>query len=139
MYEHETWMSVAYDEIGQLEIPGAADNVRISEYLATVFGAPQPDEVAWCSAFVNWVLKQVGIEGTGSAAARSWMTWGAPCPVRYGAIAVLWRGPESWMGHVGFVVSTTATRILVLGGNQDDQVEEKWFDRSKLLATRWPA
>jgi len=47
------------------------------------------DETAWCSSFVNWVLRQAGIRGTNSAAAASWTSWGQSCHARVGAITVI--------------------------------------------------
>ena len=63
-------------------------NKRVIEYHSTTGKAPN-DETAWCSSFVNWSLKQVGIKGTNSAQAISWqiMHWGVALstPV-YGAV-----------------------------------------------------
>jgi len=38
------------------------------------------------------------------------------------------RGGSS--GHVGFYAGETKTHYLVLGGNQDDQVNYKWYPKN---------
>jgi uncharacterized protein (TIGR02594 family) len=129
--------AIAQGEIGVRSIPGPQHHPRILEYHSTT-GNFSDDETAWCSSFVNWVLKQSGIQGTGSAAARSWMQWSIPTnsPKR-GDIVVLWRNdPSSWQGHVGFYVSETATHINILGGNQSNAVNIQAYPKSRLLGYR---
>jgi len=73
------WMGIANNELGQKEIKGEEDNPRIVEYLNEVnLGTNEHsnDEIAWCSAFVNWVMKKAGYDNTGSGLARSWLNWG---------------------------------------------------------------
>ena len=101
------------------------------------------DETPWCSAFVNWCVKQAGLVGTKSALARSWLNWGEPLSTpRRGCIAVFER--ERIFGHVGFYLEETDTQIKVLGGNQQDpqtgvyQVGEKFYPKSALLGYRQP-
>jgi len=64
-------LEIARAEIGTKEMQGKTANPRILEYHQTTKLKALSDEVAWCSAFVNWVLKQAGIEGTDSSLARS--------------------------------------------------------------------
>ena len=120
----ERVLAIATAEIGTKEKPGTASNPRILEYhQATSLKAAQ-DEVAWCSAFVNWVLKEAGIPGTNSSMARSFLKWGSPLksPVP-GCVVVLKRGKAPF-GHVAlFVRWVKAGFIEVLGGNQSDQVK----------------
>jgi len=98
--------------------------------------------VAWCSAFVNWVMDQVGLEGTNSPAARSWARWGDPLidPVP-GCVAVFWRGSrDGWQGHVGFYAGEVKGGVFhVQGGNQSNRVCVARIKRDRLLAARWPA
>ncbi|HEX5760734.1 MAG TPA: TIGR02594 family protein [Thermoanaerobaculia bacterium] len=73
--------------------PGLADNPRIVEYHRTTSLRATDDEVPWCSAFVNWCMREAGLRGTGSAAARSWLTWGSRLATpRRGCVTVLRRG-----------------------------------------------
>ena len=137
------WLWLAIQELGVSEAPGDLDNPRIIEYhKATSYGA-KDDEVAWCSAFVNWCMKQAGYQRTGSAAARSWLNYGDLLPEpEPGCIAVLWRGnPASWQGHVGFYLlesSADHNSIYLLGGNQNDAVSVTTYPKDRVLAYRRP-
>ncbi len=141
--ENAPWMEIAGKEIGVKEFPGDADNPRIIEYHATTTYGSKDDEVSWCSAFVNWCLENVGIEGTDNVGARSWLNWGTtikkPVP---GCITVLWReSPDSWKGHVGFYLAdhpTHSNYILLLGGNQGDSVCVAAYEKTRILGFRWP-
>jgi uncharacterized protein (TIGR02594 family) len=135
------WMDIARAEMGVRERPGKAHNERILEYHSCTALHAQDDETAWCSAFVNWVLRQCGIEGSKEANARSWLTWqgGERCEAKPGAIAVLWRGkPMSWQGHVGFIDKVENDTLWLLGGNQGDRVSIAAYPKSRLLGCRWP-
>ena len=97
------WLQIAREELGQAEIPGPKSNPRIVEYLkSTDLGPPddQQDETPWCSAFVNWCIKQAGLKGTNSAAAASWRHWGVELEDgRLGCVVVMTRPGGN---HVGF-------------------------------------
>ena len=104
----------------------------ILEYHATTSLHATEDTVAWCSSFVNWVVEQSGEEGTKSAAAKSWLTWGKklsyPTP---GCIVVLKRtkfNVEPVKYHVGFFVGANGPYVTIRGGNQHDMVcDESWM------------
>lgn len=135
------WLKIARKELGVKETPGAGDTPRIVEYLkSTTLGRSdnENDETPWCSAFVNWVLKQAGVEPrTNSAWARSWLNWGVatdePVP---GTIVVFSRGSNA--GHVGFYLNEDDDRIHVLGGNQGNAVTIAFFPKANLLGYREP-
>lgn len=140
------WMNVAKKEEGTREVKGRAANPRIIAYHATTDLRAKSDEVAWCSSFVNWCLKQCGIRGTNSAGAASWKKWGTASAPRYGAIAVVFnagaaRSSLTTTGnHVGFLVEETKTHYVLLGGNQSNSVKVSRYPKAKwrLLAMRWP-
>jgi hypothetical protein len=70
-------MSIAEGELGIHEnSPPGENNRRILEYHQATTLATTTDEAPWCSSFVNWVMKNAGRRGTGSALASSWLTWG---------------------------------------------------------------
>ena len=132
---------VAVMEIGQKELIGQRSNPRILEYLDTT-KVPETmllDETPWCSAFVNWCIVQAGGKGTGSASARSWLSWGAVVehPKR-GDLAIFSssRGPQS--GHVGFFHSFdhSCQGIRLLGGNQGNEVRLSVYPINRLLGYR---
>jgi len=140
------WLSVARAEMEREveEVAGSGDNPRILEYFTATSYVAGHDEAPWCSAFVNWCLRQSGFEGTGSAAARSWLAWGrgvdAPMP---GCVVVLWRGsPDSSQGHVGFYQGPSSelpAHIDLLGGNQGNRVSIRAYPQERVLAYRMPA
>jgi uncharacterized protein (TIGR02594 family) len=142
-------MEFAEKEKGVQEIPGAGNNPRVLEYLHATKNldtlARSKDETPWCSAFVNWCLKQAGYTGTENALARSWLTWGVPTKVpRRGCIVVLQRTGSAGSGHVGFYLEETEKDLLLLGGNQQNletmvfEVSEKYYPKSSLLGYRIP-
>lgn len=135
--ENPPWVEIALKEVGQAEIPGDGDNPRILEYWTAVDLMVNHDEVAWCSAFANWIMMKAGIPRTRSAAARSWLNWGIEIKPRPGAIVVFKRGRE-WQGHVGVYMGVVNQRISVLGGNQGDRVCVAHFNPADVLGFRWP-
>lgn len=145
-----SWMDIATAELGIHEdaLPGQ-HTPRILEYHKTTTLKASTDETPWCSSFVNWVMIRAGHKGTNSAAARSWLEWGTKLTSpREGAVTVLKRktaGTDSATGsssgfHVAFYVSSSATHVRLLGGNQSDQVKYSNFALSAydIKACRWP-
>ncbi len=134
------WFETAFDEIGVSE-KQVDQNSRILEYHMTTTMKAKTDEISWCSSFVNWCFWKNNLQGTKSAAARSWATWGFavkdPLP---GCVAVFWRGTkDGWQGHVGFFFGLNADKdIIVLGGNQNNQVSIQVYPKNQLLGYRWP-
>ena len=142
-----SWYKIARREMGQREAVGPQEhNPRIIAYHATTTYAAKTDEVPWCSSFVNWVLKESGVEGTNSAAAASWLDWGNKVHAQQGAIVVIYmknasQSLSSSGNHVGFLVRETSTHYVILGGNQADQVKESSYPKRswQLKGYRWPA
>ncbi|WP_163833794.1 TIGR02594 family protein [Spartinivicinus ruber] len=135
------WYLVARKEmeVGVEEIRGAEHNPRIIEYHQSTTLKASDDETAWCSSFVNWCIEISGITGTKSAAARSWLQWGKALPEpTEGCVVVFKRGSKPWQGHVGFYVGINGSHILVLGGNQCNEVNISSYPKGRLLGFRWP-
>ncbi|MEO6016344.1 MAG: TIGR02594 family protein [Polaromonas sp.] len=135
------WMVVAMAELGVSTCPAGTSNPRVTQYHDHTNLRGYDDKASWCSSFANWCFAQVGVAGTGSALARSWLEWGqaldAPVP---GCVVVLYRDdPLSWKGHVGFYLRADAQHIHLLGGNQLDQVREHFYPLACVLGYRWPA
>lgn len=132
------WLTEARKYIGQKEYPGAANNPWIvSLWKMIKRGGIKSDAVPWCAAFVGGCLEAVGIISSRFESAKSYMTWGLPLkyPVP-GCIAVFSRAGG---GHVGFVVAGDGNgRLLILGGNQGNQVSIAPFDESRVVGYRWP-
>lgn len=132
------WMNIAKAELGVSEnTQDGQSNERIIEYHKETTLRATSDDVAWCSSFVNWVMKQAGYSGTKSAAAKSWLTWGRGLQQpMYGAITVI-KGPpvfdrktgSSSGYHVGFFIEDNDARTKLLGGNQKDKVCKMTFEK----------
>jgi len=130
-------LQIAQREIGVTEIKGSRHNPRVVQYHQETNLGATDDETPWCSSFINWVTKQLGMEGTNSPAARSWLNWGRQILKPYkGCIVILKRGTQSWQGHVGFYVGETEQKIKVLGGNQNNQVNISYYSKDKVLGYR---
>ncbi|RJP37885.1 MAG: TIGR02594 family protein [Phycisphaerales bacterium] len=161
------WIRIARGEIGVKEVSGDEHNERVLEYLRSTSlqgtSDAEEDETPWCSAFVNWVMKQTGRTGTDSAMAISWAAWGrrlaAPA---FGAIAsIKWHqqsadcsgctegsrcqkasrclepadcGCACTKGHVGFVVGKSGDKIQLLGGNQSNEVNVSGYGTDRIIA-----
>jgi uncharacterized protein (TIGR02594 family) len=144
------WMPLAEAELGVHENAAVGrHNSRIIEFHRSTTLRATEDEVPWCSSFVNWVMTQAGRTGTNSAAAKSWLNWGATLTTpQVGAITIIKKkaaGADQATGsssgfHVGFFVSGSATQVRLLGGNQSDSVKYSSFSLSKydVKGYRWP-
>lgn len=135
------WLEYAWADLRLAETPGSGNSAKVVRYFAEVgHDAVTDDETAWCAAFLGACLERAGIHSTRSLMARSYLGWGAAvAEAPYGAIAVLSRGFDPRLGHVGFLVGSTSAQIMLLGGNQGNSVSVEGFPRSRLLALRWPA
>lgn len=137
--QQPSWMAEAWRELGQSERAGAAHNPRIVAMFDELGHHGQPDETAWCAAFVGACLERAGITSTRSLAARSYLDWGIQTDAPgIGAIVVLSRGSDPALGHVGFLAGMSATHLFLLGGNQSNAVTVAAFDRERLLCFREP-
>lgn len=132
------WMQVALRELGTREAPGAADNPQVVGYFDAVRGNFKHDAVAWCAAFVCWVLEEAGYRSTLSARARSYTEYGYPTAPRLGAIVVLKRPPKPWSGHVGFYMGRNRSSWMLLGGNQNNAVSVAAYPNWRVIGCRWP-
>lgn len=140
------WLDLARRELGVKEAAGAADNPRVLQYLAAGSSDPgltSQDETPWCAGFIGWCLRGSGwgLAGSGSLVAKSYKAYGrdvsADPPV--GAIAVFDRPPNPASGHVAFFLRFVNSAVVeVLGGNQSDAVTIQRYQRSQLIALRWP-
>ena len=129
-------LEIATAEVGTKEVKGTGANPRIVQYHSATTLKAGSDEVPWCSAFVNWVLREAGVKGTDRANARSFLTWGQKCDPEAGCIVVLQRGDPAH-GHVGFYVRHLGEDyIKVLGGNQSDCVKVSNYKKADVLGYR---
>lgn len=134
------WLGWAWRELGVRERAGDRNNPRISAMFKDAGHAKiDRDEIAWCAAFVGACIERSGRRSTRSLMARSYLGWGEPITEpRLGAVAVLSRGADPALGHVGFVVGVTDDQVQLLGGNQAQQVNVQSFPKARLIGLRWP-
>lgn len=132
------WLAIARPLIGLHEIHGAEHSPEILDmWRAIKRSGIQSDEVPWCAAFVGSCLERAGIKSSRFESAASYLKWGVRLDgPAHGCIVVFSREGG---GHVGFVVGLDPTgKLLVLGGNQGDQVSVKTFPVDRVTGYRWP-
>ena len=132
------WLTEARKLIGVREIKGQKHHPEIVQMWKDIKrGGIKDDETPWCAAFVGAMLERVGVKSTRFESAKSYLDWGQllALPV-VGCIVVFTREGG---GHVGFVVGRDAEgNLLVLGGNQGDEVNIRSFPVSRVTGYRWP-
>lgn len=111
----------------------------VSEARRWIGGNPTTRRTLWCARFMNFVLRRIGLRGTGSDLARSFASYGRRIgSPRVGAIAVISRGRRG--GHVG-VVSGIDRRgnPIIVSGNHGNRVAEAAYSRGRVYAYVLPA
>ncbi len=136
------WLDDMLADVGVHEIAGPKANEKIVAYFADV-GHPEckSDEIAWCAARVGAALVHCKLPippVSTNLMARTYLTWGAACEPKRGAIVVFPRGGSTWQGHVGVVVDVLDDRVKFVAGNQSDSVGYGWADIKTALGFRWP-
>jgi uncharacterized protein (TIGR02594 family) len=132
---------------GIKEIKGPEHNAQIVAMLQRSVARIKRDEVAWCSAFVNYVCWLLDLPMTKHLRARSWLRMGRPVTrvtARRGWDVCIFTRAGATMdasiidapGHVGFFHSISKGGIYVLGGNQSNTVNIKPISAKRLLGIR---
>jgi len=101
---------------------------------------------AWCAAFVNSALSQVGVKGSGSNIATDFLNWGqgvSANQVQRGDVLVQSRGKSAGEtgGHVGFATGQVRfqdgiLQLQQISGNAANQVKEQWINASDTVVRR---
>lgn len=141
-----TAFDIAQRFVGITEVEGTISNPQILAMLKLDQKWPEGDEVAWCSAFVNYVAWLLRLPRSKSLRARSWLEIGHAVnePEAGFDVVILKRGsgqqPDADViaapGHVGFYAGRAGTSILVLGGNQGNGVNVQSFPANDVLGIR---
>ncbi len=143
-----TAFDLAQRFVGIKELPGDKDTPFILAMLQLDASWPAHDEVAWCSAFVNFVCHLLRLPRSKSLAARSWLTVGKAIALEDAQVGfdvvVLKRGldgspgPEvlNAPGHVGLFGGREGDRVLLLAGNQGNAVSLAPFPVAQILGVR---
>ncbi|SMX44410.1 NlpC/P60 family protein [Actibacterium lipolyticum] len=139
----EPWIDVAERMRGLHE---DLDRAELSEFLKSDGGsAGDPSQVPWCADFVQTCIAlSMPAEPlpNNPYVSANWVRFGKPVIPCQGAILCFWReNPESWKGHVGFMLGEDEEHFLVLGGNQANRVSEMPISKALLRENgcRWPA
>lgn len=134
--------------VGVKEVPGSGSNPQVLAFLKLDASWPQGDDVPWCSAFTNYIAWLLRLPRSKSLLARSWLLVGTVVDLidaEVGFDVVILRrgsgdqpGPENTTapGHVGFYAGIETTEVLLLAGNQSDQVNIQRFDRVNVIGVR---
>jgi uncharacterized protein (TIGR02594 family) len=128
------WMELVWKEEAK-NLKETGSNEEIQKYFdGTAYeksmreNTTNEKDVAWCAAFINWIMKHYGYKGIttdgGYDAVRAlkWAEWpegrdiGKPV---YGSIAVKTR---TGGGHVGYVAGKKGNKVVILGGNQSQKL-----------------
>lgn len=132
------WLVEARRWIGTAEIPGAATNSAIAQWLQKLRAWWADDETPWCGTFVAWCMDSAGYAIPKYwMRARAWGEYAVPIDApAHGCIVIFERAGG---GHVGFVVGEDeAGNLLVLGGNQGNKVSIARFPKARVVDYRWP-
>ncbi|WP_440879659.1 TIGR02594 family protein [Tenacibaculum sp. C7A-26P2] len=133
-------ISIALSQYGLKEVKGSKDHPQIINYFTSLgFDTSRlKEETSWCSVFISWVAYQAGYEKSNYLTARSWLAVGvSPTIPKQGDVVVLWReSPDSWKGHVGFLVKESKRYVYLLGVNEGKSVSIKAFPKKRIIAYR---
>lgn len=93
-----------------------------------------PARVPWCAAFVNGILKQLGLSGTNSNTARSFSKYNSATKTPSKGDIVVFRRHVGFFE--GFVKKGNKTMVAVLGGNQSNRVKISYFPVKSVISYR---
>lgn len=151
-----TPFDIAQRYLGLEEIPGEKDHPFI-QWCFTLcgYGTDTPDEIPWCSAFIQHPFWELHLPRSKSARARSWLEIGKAVDREWEAragfdVVILSRGggnqpgPEviNAPGHVGLFAGwvsgggTDRNFVRILSGNQGDKVSIQAFPSNRILGIR---
>jgi len=125
---------------GMTEVDGPASNPEILRFFNELGYDWVNDDstTAWCSAMLSYYAKKCGYQYHVDLDARGWLDM----PVKVlkpslGDIVILWRNnPASWQGHVGLFINWNETKVWLLGGNQNNQINITAYPRERILGIR---
>lgn len=133
------WLPIANRHLGVTEFQGERHNPVIVNWLVKLGAWWRDDETPWCGVFVAAVLREAGVQPAAAwYRAKAWLSWGSALAApALGCVVVFEREGG---GHVGFLVGRTpGGLLLVLGGNQGNQVNVRAFEKHRVVGYRWPA
>lgn len=139
----------ASDWLGVREVKGKGDNPTIMGWAQDLDIWYPGDDTPWCGLFaadVNHYANPNEPQNFNRLGARAWLEWGKDAGSAFdhpplGGTVVFWRTHKtnSWHGHVAPAitgVSGDGMHIRCIGGNQSDEVNERWFPVDRVLGYR---
>lgn len=132
------WIKIAGSYVGIKEIPGKESAPIIVKWLNNLKAWWNDDSTPWCGVFMAEVMKEAGINYPPAYyRAKEWLNWGERLDVPvYGCVVVFDRVGG---GHVGIVIGKDKSgRLMVIGGNQSDQVSVVPFQTDRVSGYRYP-
>jgi TP901 family phage tail tape measure protein len=132
---------------GMLGKSETGDRTQVNDFLKKGGANVDAAQTAWCAAFVNSSLKQVGVDGTGKLNATAFLNWGQKIDasqVMKGDVLVDSRGhgANETGGHVGFATGNSrmapdnTLQLQMLSGNTRDRVGTGWYNANQLAVRR---
>jgi uncharacterized protein (TIGR02594 family) len=136
-----TLYDLAQRFVGIKELSAQGQDHPLVQWGFTLCGMSRetPDEVPWCSAWLQIPPYLLRLPRSKSAVARSWLTVGTPVLTReatLGDVVILSRGTHPVQGHVGLFGGWEAGEVVLLGGNQANGVCLAGFDPARILGVR---
>jgi len=132
------YLQIARSHLGLKEIAGLKHSPTIIKWLVNLKAWWRDDETAWCGVFVAACLQEALLPYPKLfMRAKAYLEYGErldkPC---LGCIVIFDRKGG---GHVGFAIGKDhANRLIILGGNQGNQVSVMPFDTGRVLGYRMP-
>ncbi len=131
------YLTIARRYLGVKELTGKNDSPVLLSWwqrfkAAWLYGQP------WCGLLVAVCMKEAGLPYPQAFyRAKSWLDYGKKINTpSLGTIVIFDRKGG---GHVGFVIGLDhANNLLVIGGNQSNQVSVMTFKRERVLGYRLP-
>ena len=141
-------LDLAQRFIGVSEVAGTASSPHVLAMVRWDLDCPEGDDVPWCSAFMNYITWLLRLPRSKSLRARVCLLLGGAIPTeeaRAGFDVVILKrgggnqpGPDviNSQGHVGLFAGIEGGKVLVLGGNQTDEVNVSRYPVGRLLGIR---
>jgi hypothetical protein len=123
----------------------------LSKYLRDGGVGLNPQQLAWCAAYVNSSLEQSGIKGSGSNMATHFLKWGEgvddATQIKKGDVIVKGRGnsPYPVFGHIGHTGLASGEyrydkngrlQVRMTSGNHNDRVGDSWEYADRIIIRR---
>jgi uncharacterized protein (TIGR02594 family) len=109
------------------------------------------DDCPWCASFVSHSIRSSGKSFPKIASSRKFLGVGSKVSdvssAKQGDIVVMWNdnpdtggysgpGGKGWGGHVSIVIGSVGEELLVVNGNQDDEVRLGLIPKKRILGIR---